>query len=1157
MVDSDVEELGKRRPRLMIQALRLENFKSYGGVVNVGPFHKNFSAIVGPNGSGKSNVIDAMLFVFGKRAKQMRLNKIAELIHNSESKRPADSASVTVFLQEIIDNGDADYEVVEGSQIEITRTVFKNSTSKYLVNQETSSFSNVQQLLGAKGVDLDNNRFLILQGEVEQISLMKPKAPNPHEDGLVDYLEDIIGTRHYVEHIDRTAQEVEDANEERSLKLTRVRAAEKERDALESAKDEAEEYLRMELDLVRKKLLMYRFREHEVQRSQEEVQRKAEHYSNKLQDQKVMKERIEVELAADVKILERNQSEHDEVAYEVNKCKEEFSAFERRDISHRENMKHLKAKSKKLNSSLEKERRKIVEQKALAEKYTEDREIQLEEQQVAHRDLNKAEEALTKEFDRVKQSTSPLRLKIEQKQEQLTPFLSAKNERVKELEIMRSQLKILEETIAGPERELEKVQEDLKKARRELEDLNQNQASAHERDLKAAKQRKAELEYSLSKGNENVARLTTEIQALRRQIQISQEALKSNAQSNRAEVGLMKAAHQGRLLGVVGRLSELATVDDKYDTAVGAAAGSSLQNIVVETPEDAQACVEFLRNHNLGRATFIILNKLQYLRKDMEKSVPATNRRLFDMLQIEEEKNKVAFYYALRDTLVAENMDEATKLAYQPSRRNRVVTVAGQLIESSGAMTGGGGKVPKANLGSKVRAHVTKDESRELESKLKQAMEDLSRAREQNSSLHVELKQTNESISSLEVEMQKCAMDAKILKNLIQDLKHQVPKIQKAAEMTRSSKEHVKYNVLLKETEAKEILVEEASEPCIKLEAEISVLEEQLLAVGGPALEKAKERKETASKCFEEVSSMVNKFSLMIESARKAHEKASKSSEEHELELNQIQEELKQKREEFGTIEEQAIQVKSKLEKAEDVLADKAASLEVLQNKNAELLKAVSEVKSAELDLKHKIDDLTKTGKELEGKANHWRKKIKEMRASLRKVGAEAEGLSSSDGDVDMSPNSGETGEDVDVEDAMEIDSEDEDLDTVVYEDLNAAIEELEKELESMKPNLGAIGDYKKKDMECSNQMGELDGITSRRDDARKAHEEMRQKRHEEFAAGFKIIAMKLKEMYQMITLGGDAELVGCSGQTFSIYCKYVSKSRTTSLVRCDVSGVR
>ena len=51
----------------------LENFKSYGGTQRIGPFHQNFSSVVGPNGSGKSNVIDAMLFVFGKRASQVCL----------------------------------------------------------------------------------------------------------------------------------------------------------------------------------------------------------------------------------------------------------------------------------------------------------------------------------------------------------------------------------------------------------------------------------------------------------------------------------------------------------------------------------------------------------------------------------------------------------------------------------------------------------------------------------------------------------------------------------------------------------------------------------------------------------------------------------------------------------------------------------------------------------------------------------------------------------------------------------------------------------------------------------------------------------------------------------------------------------------------------
>jgi structural maintenance of chromosome 4 len=67
---------GQRPKRLIITKMVLENFKSYAGVQEIGPFEKCFSAVVGPNGSGKSNVIDAMLFVFGKRAKQMRQAKV-------------------------------------------------------------------------------------------------------------------------------------------------------------------------------------------------------------------------------------------------------------------------------------------------------------------------------------------------------------------------------------------------------------------------------------------------------------------------------------------------------------------------------------------------------------------------------------------------------------------------------------------------------------------------------------------------------------------------------------------------------------------------------------------------------------------------------------------------------------------------------------------------------------------------------------------------------------------------------------------------------------------------------------------------------------------------------------------------------------------------
>ena len=82
--------------RLMIKQIELTNFKSYYGTRTIGPFHKNFTAVVGPNGSGKSNTIESLLFVFGKRAKQMRLNKLSELIHRSAKHPDCEKAEVQV-----------------------------------------------------------------------------------------------------------------------------------------------------------------------------------------------------------------------------------------------------------------------------------------------------------------------------------------------------------------------------------------------------------------------------------------------------------------------------------------------------------------------------------------------------------------------------------------------------------------------------------------------------------------------------------------------------------------------------------------------------------------------------------------------------------------------------------------------------------------------------------------------------------------------------------------------------------------------------------------------------------------------------------------------------------------------------------------------------
>lgn len=281
----------ERRPRLMIREMVLENFKSYAGEQRVGPFHKCFSSVVGPNGSGKSNVIDAMLFVFGKRAKQLRLNKVSELIHNSTNHRNLEQARVSVFFQEIVDLDDERFEVVPGSEFSVTRTAQRTNKSDYYIGDRKSNFTEVTDLLKGKGIDLNNNRFLILQGEVEQISMMKPKGATEHETGLLEYLEDIVGTDKYVPALEEGAKALEELNDRRAGAVQRVKAAERERDALEGDKAAAEAWLAKEREALGAKHTLAHLHARDAQRNIAKIEgnlgaleSKLEHEKTKLAD---------------------------------------------------------------------------------------------------------------------------------------------------------------------------------------------------------------------------------------------------------------------------------------------------------------------------------------------------------------------------------------------------------------------------------------------------------------------------------------------------------------------------------------------------------------------------------------------------------------------------------------------------------------------------------------------------------------------------------------------------------------------------------------------------------------------------------------------------------------------------------------------------------
>ena len=161
---------------------------------------------------------------------------------------------------------------------------------------------------------------------------------------------------------------------------------------------------------------------------------------------------------------------------------------------------------------------------------------------------------------------------------------------------------------------------------------------------------------------------------------------------------------------VQGRLGSLGTIPDKYDVAVSTACGA-LNNLVVDTVEQGQGCIEYLRKQNVGRASFMVLEKLNQSNGLDKIATPESVPRLFDLIKPKEPRFAPAFYKGVGNTLVANDLDQANRIAFGGQKRWRVVTLSGQLIDASGTMSGGGNHVSRGGMSSKLAAEAVRPET--------------------------------------------------------------------------------------------------------------------------------------------------------------------------------------------------------------------------------------------------------------------------------------------------------------------------------------------------------------------------------------------------------------------------------------------------------------
>ncbi|CCW70352.1 unnamed protein product [Phytomonas sp. Hart1] len=1182
------------RTRFVISYIEVENFKSYYGQHRIGPFHKTFSAVIGPNGSGKSNVIDSMLFVFGRNARKIRLEKLSEVIHNSAAHPDVSYASVTVrfvrLKETLAETTDPiQLEEVPGSELRITREVFRSGISHYYINGIRNSQKIVMDCLIQNGVDLEHNRFLILQGEVEQIALMKPKAEKDGEEGLLEYLDDLIGTSDFIERISAATRSAEDAQIERLDALDKEHKFRTEREALDDAKNSTMAFVIKDNQLQKTLIVMCQLRMRGIEERLAEPRRLLEEIDTRIV---TLQENVNARREAKLKV-EEEISQHKKKVTEVLK---ERDAMRTKKQNADVLLEKLKSSAQdqernqlKVVEQIEKLRNNVQEAQTLQQDAEREAAIHQQNHDEATQDMNRLQTSHDELSLKLLPKLRPLRQELDEKKKLFAPYDRAVTEAAEELNSAQQRMSSLDE---------------LK--REKLEELQKTEHSASQHSVRIE-----ELNRILSEAEDNEHRdellkmqdLLTEATQRKYTINSLINDLKNSYREGEADDRAMEfLLSQRNLKGYYGTLRQLGRIDDAYDVAAGVASNAWGFH-VVEDRATATAALDALKRNNMGRATMMVISEVtREVSGRMQRPFTCPNlkaKRLFDLIKPTNEKFRSVFYQAVRDTIVVQTLAEARETAFksnqragvnnsQSQRRFRVVTLKGELVEPSGVITGGG----NAPRGAKLKAARSPQDKLIVKEELQRLQQELLQAAEEERAAQLRLHQLREAQSRLSLEQ-------------VNRLKaeHRTLSVTTDHELTHIQTLKQEYHHVCKEEKEKHVTLQNAVDLCQKqlLRAkqareehhhDIETLEARIEKEGGEtfreltdALKKMRDTQEAEEVALRECRRRIQKL-------RVKQDRAQRDIVEREKRLIELEaEDESELKEKIAECTAQVRELEGQLHTAEESLAKAQASS---NNAKAALLEANSAIPEAQAKLEDEkryrrtqsakmadaLQELAKFSQKIEG----CEEKIKENAELYGIETLQLEGVrNENDTGNDNTPPYNEQDEETDDgnqqaarpkkkkpwkqrratrEDANNNDSEDdndgrnndapavgmdsdvshitmeqvkkmsfrlqpEELDRCDYErsvHLAKTLSEETKRLHS-EIDFRAVSLWRERDVAHREALAVYETKKHNSDSLEKELNELKRVRYKAFMEVFENIRKKLKEVYQCLTHGGDADM--------------------------------
>ena len=660
---------------MRLKYLELYGFKSFAEKTRLN-FNDNFACIVGPNGSGKSNIADAIRWVLGEQsAKELRGAKMEDVIFSgAQGRRPMNMAQVTLGL----DNSDGSLGL-SYDELTVSRKVYRSGESEYLINKVPVRRRDIRELFMDTGIGREGYS-LIGQGKIDELLSSRGedrRAVFDEASGIAKYKYKKEESLRRLEKTEKNLSEVEvevrgKEQEEKILK----RQAEDARTGLKLTQDlEVHELslLKSKVDQAEKEVLKYQAEKEKLEGEGEGLRKGLEGLMADLQpDQEALSAYHEnqKQLENQVRILkEKIQKIQSET-----RLKEEQLHFYRRD---RERLQDLIQKKKDqardlLNSEAD-SKSKIEALKNKKTLFQNNLRIFLEEDEKKEENLSAQLEEGQKKKEKIREKLSFLDFE-ERRREEEAQSLSHLQEKKKE------EMEILVEKMAG----LQKEADENKKRHSELE----NEEKAGKENLQAILQKEKTLEENLRQWDQETFEREKKLAQVSSHLSLLQSLIDHYEGYSKAVQDLLRLSTKdseisSRMLGTLASQIEALT---PYENAMDAALGGALQNIVVPSQKDGQFLIETLKKKNIGRVTFLPMDKIQG-KAPVSYSDPRILCQGVDALTYDPRLRPMIEHF-LSNTVIVKNLSDAISLS-KKVRGIRILTLDGEVINSWGSMVGG------------------------------------------------------------------------------------------------------------------------------------------------------------------------------------------------------------------------------------------------------------------------------------------------------------------------------------------------------------------------------------------------------------------------------------------------------------------------------------